>query len=71
VIVLWILFILVWLNQLWDHKQLNEDLRIMVFVVTPFIWLSRVFLFNIWGRHLIGYNEIMSLKEFIVLSVFF
>ena len=71
-IILYLAFLFGW----WQILKQNEsesysELRITIFILIPFIWLGTVFLFNIWGRHLIGYNEITSIKEFIVLKVFF
>lgn len=62
-------FIIIWGLKFIPRTD-NKDIRIATAFFFPLIMLGILFIWNIWARHLIGWPEVDTFEEFVLMSIF-
>ena len=66
-IILWVFGIV--MSQ--TDSSLSKQTKFSVALVKPLLWLAFVFIWNTWARHWIGWGEVTTAREFLVLMLVF
>ncbi len=66
----YVIFVVLWILKIAGAygEPLSKERRVAYAMVWPFLVLGLAFLWNIWGRHFIGWPEIKTIQELVLRS---
>ena len=68
----YVIFVVLWILKIIDAytEPLSQEKRVTWAIAWPLTILGLAFLWNVWGRHFIGWPEIKTIQELVLTVVF-